>query len=548
MAAIDNEALGRADEHARNAEWFMRTREADRENKANRAKMAFFLAGTTGISTWPCPVAATKVADGCAAANGTWSYTNAPQSWDAGGALKGNQTWYGGFTRPPWNVPGADYKVGATDSIATMLANPSTYDPAVRAWPAGCTYSASGWPWNTSMAWVNCINSSGSGGKMSFNNLYLGAAFGHPAVALEMSRLVNNEITNVISYNDANVSNPIFSGGFRIGQFYLPSSTVNTTWTNVSFLGNFNDGTGCCDTATKDGQLLLLNSAGTHTFDYVVFKDWVISTVDILSSNDTGPRATLNVKHSVVDGCNFRSAVGHTECWVGGRGWAQMNWQYNLFAQPYNAGNHRAFFHMTSTASPAGVGGLDYENNVVLLKQNSTLNGSLLSGVPFSLVGGTFTLTGAIANPYDVLQCGVAVNSAIDPVLGGTKNTQLSLYKQNGSNAFGPTFQTDCAGDQLVSTWCPVTGVYGNTTTVAATTGGQISSLAANYVHDWGYTPMTGTVVVQNNYIDPSSLGTGFMESPSDCSGITSFTWTNNINLLDGTSITGWAAPLGTSC
>ena len=550
LEAIDAGKFTTADENTRDAEWFKWAREADREAKARVFHAQFFSAA--GITIPKCPQPGDST-DGCATSAGTWQYPT--PCFGAGGALQGSLTFYNGFSRPAWNVVGCDYPTGATTTKAQMLANAATYDPAVQSWPSGCTYSATGWPYNTAMPWVDCLNSTGTAGTLTIQNLYLGAAFGHKSVGIRLSRSVKNVVSNIIIDNDADISSVTQVGGLQVGLINLQSGAHDVSVSNVTANGHFNDGTGCCDTAF--GVLMELSTSTAISFDQVVFDNFQQYSVGLLGTNHT-----LSVTRSVINGCMARTPPGHTECWFGSTNYGTgtvpgITYSYNVLFQPPGYGNHEEFMHITNTGPPDGaVNGFVMDHNIEIGNPTSPANGQGVAGIQFQLINGTFALTAAFPANISWLTTGTEIYQAINPNNSTQTNTVLSLWAQNGSNAYGPTFQTDCGSNQANTVWCPTGGSqnvlnYNNTTTVAPTTGGKLSTNSFNYFHDWSRGPMSGTVSIHDNYVYlVGILATGgWQRSPSDCTGITSGPFgSNNINLLDGSSLSSWTAPIGTGC
>lgn len=549
LERLDSASLLHADPNRVDAERFKWMLIADKEARAKSS--AFFASGLTATN-WPCPQS-TLYTDGCATSSGTWTFPNPTQCWTAGGSLQGSLIFYSGFTRPAWNLPGCDYPIGATTTKAQMLANPSTYDPAVQSWPSGCTYSSTGWPYNTVMPWVDCLNSTGTAGTLTIKNLYLGAAFGHKSVGIRLSRSANDVLSNIIIDNDADISAVTTVGGIQVGVINLQSGSHDVSLANVTVNGNFNNGSGCCDTGF--GTLMELSTSTAISFDQVVFDNVQQYSVGLL-----GTGHTLSVTRTVLNGCMARLPPGHTECWFGSTNYGTgttpgVTYSYNVFFMPPNYGTHEEFMHITSTTSASPVNGFVMDHNIEISNPNGTSTGALITSVPFQLVNGTFTLTGTFPDTITKLATGTHITTAIDPNNSQAKAVALSLWQQNGSNAYGPTFTTDCGSGQPNTVWCPtslsaVSTNYNNTTTVAATTG-TLATEEFNYFHDWSKTPMSGTVNIHDNYVYLGSIqpSGGWQRSPSDCTGITSGPFgSNNINLLNGSSLNGWTAPLGTGC
>ena len=431
--------------------------------------------------------------DGCPEAPTTATFT-IPNCWVGNGLRQSGQTWDPalGSHPPAWNVPGCDYPVGATTPAATMLANPSTYDPLYQdtsgRYPniptscrvidphdptnTGVSLSAPdipaatyyGWVRNEQMPMLYCSTQAFTG----LSNLYFGAyPSRHKAVGIFIERNSSKNLVfqNVIFAGDQDVlwSSQILSG----------NALQNVTFKHSSFNGNFFDPSGCCQV----GNAVWVNlwTSGTVSFDYVNISEFQGYEVT-LNTGRTIPagKGSISISHSVINGCLWRQAAGHGECFTGGPGgWNNFNIHYNLFLWYGGNGGHTTFFHLNNTNYNSPYNNVEIGHNLYISNTNGNAPQKILyhledAGPLYNhaamlvLDGGT--ARGANLRPGQCLQQGMAV-----------QGTALNLWTRiggTGCDARNTKFLVDCSGgENLNYPMCPTQSVSGTGNTYDPSTG-----------------------------------------------------------------------------
>jgi hypothetical protein len=451
------------------------------------------LSTTGGAKSPNCPYGMDK-GDGCPEAPTTAGY-RIPNCWVGNGLRQSGQTWDPalGEHPPSWNVPGCDYPVGATTSAAEMLANPATYDPLYQDTPGhypnvppscrvidpndpknvGVQIAAPmiiratyyGWVRNEQMPMLYC----GTQDFKGLSNLYLGAyPSRHKAVGIfiERSSSANIEFQNLILSGDQDVlwSSQIMSG----------NAIQNISFKHSSFNGNFFDPSGCCQSGSAN-WMELWNKSGTISFDYVNISEFQGYEVTLNTGRTIpGGKGSISITHSVLNGCLWRQAAGHGECFTGGPGgWNHFDLRYNLIMWYGGNGGHTTFFHLNSTNYNSPYDNVEIEHNLYISNTNGNPPPKILyhledAGPAYNhaamLVLDGAAVRGGNLRPGQCLQQGMAV-----------QGTALNLWKLiggTGCDARNTKFLVDCAGGENFNyPMCPSVSVSGAGNTYDPSTG-----------------------------------------------------------------------------
>ena len=360
-------------------------------------------------------------ADGCAGASQSATFQ---QSNFFTYAAQSGQTL---SSRPPWNVAGVDYPVGATTAVGSLT------NPAAGGLPSGCTYYANGYndmistvqtafraeyTLNTQNAntisgnptpdYINpvvyCQNPSFAGNLSGFNFGPIGlgdnsSTANHSCIFVMISRGVhgNINITNNNFENDTYCS----LGPNVINQFALlrfgnsNNASLNTiTVMNNTALGHYNDA--CCITPSAltiannkgaqyfagDGtEFLVVNiTACVCTIEYNSTKNFPNHHYTInFASSAIAQGSTWVHKYNYMEGWHSYCATGHGEVIFSDGGTSTFpvgarNFEYNTVLQPTGSGNCSA-----TTFYPMGGSSTDYMTSVTI-NANTMVLGNYAGG------------------------------------------------------------------------------------------------------------------------------------------------------------------------
>lgn len=390
-----------------------------------------------------CPFGA-GLGDGCPTPNGG-TFLYAP---GLAGLRQSGQAWYAPHPMS-WNVAGIDYKIGAYTPRATMLLDPTTYDPFINI-PANCVTghviggapNPGKWMFNGVMDYLYC---SGSPASFNIKHYYFGAwpsvVFqgttypAHNAVGLFFAGSAPLNIEDVYVINDSNTTNTTsFWSGFGQTGWFFSNAAQDQTFTSVTFEGN--DTQNCCIAGWAD-FLVFGNPSGNVTMNYVALTDFP----SYFANFNVPINKTLKFTNSVFAGCNERSYTGHTECITNGDA-ASYDWSYDtILINSKGSVALQAWCHCNF--APTGASALvSLQNN--LLASNCGMACNLAeTSISFTLNSGLLTLT---APSSFGLRAGAIINgtnlSTFGPVLAGD------------GLAIGSQIATDCVAQNQTLPWC----------------------------------------------------------------------------------------------
>lgn len=360
------------------------------------------------------------------------------------------------------------------------------------------------WPYSSNqskpMAYIKC--GFGSTKSITFNDMYFGARAGkHWAVGIDISTTTTDVTFNDCMWegDESNVKSPVngtgsYAGGVSGGVTGL-NGIASYTFNNVTVLGNFRNGTGCCDYGADGLAMFRLITSGNISISYMAAYNYLGY---VLFTTLSSP-GLFSTDHSFIDGCTQRVGMGHLECFTNSSAMAGHSQSYNVWHYLKGMPTQQAFDHVDSTSSN-GQGPITFDH-VMLFGSTSGYPGSAPTSY-FHLENGLwhFDSDPPLASGNLAVGRGANLNSF----------GSLTFYDQNSTDANGwPIFNTDCGADQAPSAACP--GAQNSTSCTLQCFTGSIVNDVLTVSALTGYVNATATITsgaATNTKIDSQTSGT----------------------------------------
>lgn len=480
--------------------------------------------------------------DGCAYSNpsSTYQVTNFFTSY----ARQSSQTYAstGGNTSsahpPPWDVAGVDYPVGYYTAKASLK------DPAVTQ-PTNCTYHLTGSLFNSAFPYLECGTASGQ--NVDIEGYNFGPVGGHDCtpVTLSSANLTSGTTVTIkdnLFENGADCSNNATNNITGMIQTDITGYTIGST-INVQYntwLGHWADP--CCDQPPYSPRAMGFLTTGSLTFEYNAIVNW---PSDPIFLGVGGGSNIGTVEYNYLEGWVYRGAESHGE-------WGSLSYgsgqstvgsflvAYNtLLSTTTQASNDTTLlWYSQGVASVVYTGTNMIANNVVVANYVGGVN---TSG-KVSFIVSDITETG----PGNVV---TITNPGTTHIAPGTalQATGITLYQYLGTDSSGrPQYSFDCAG--VSSPTCPSVG-YNPSVGPILTPMSEYASNSTGNADMLAQNSYDQTLFWKNNYLDPTGTGGGTIWAGGGiCYGTPGSSFSGNVNMLTGATITGYSHNVSTGC
>ena len=488
-----------------------------------------------------CAYSGSGWSDGCAGANmgSTYQVSNFFTSYARGSG----QTYASGGGNlssshpPPWNVAGVDYPVGYYTPKSSLK------DPAVTQ-PANCTYYSTGSPFNSAYPYLQCGIASG---QVDIEGYDFGPIGGHDCtpVTLSSANLTSGTTVTIkdnLFENGADCSNNATNNITGMIQTDITGHTIGST-INVQYntwLGHWADP--CCDQPPYSPRAMGFLTTGSLTFEYNSVIDW---PSDPIFLGVGGGSNIGTVEYNYIEGWVYRGAESHGE-W-GSLSYGSGQSTVGSFLVAYNT--------LLSTTTQAS-------NDTTLLWYSQGVSTVVYTGtntiannvVVANYVGGVNTSGKVSFIVSDITETGPGnVVTITDPgtthVVPGTalQGTGITLYQYLGADGSGhPQYSFDCAG--VSNPTCPSVG-YNLSVGPILTPMSEYASNVTGNADMLAQNSYDQTLFWENNYLDPTGTGGGTIwAGGGTCYGTPGSSFSGNINMLTGATITGYSSNVSTGC
>ena len=500
----------------------------------------------------PCPYPATYIADGCSAANQNASFlvtnTTGGTAYGYGktmSALLNTSTVPWTSTHPqPFNVPGVDYPIGPDKSFVGAYKDPATINGSGESIPA-CTYSATGNATNFQGTVYNkpkltCTMSVGTPANNTFtlNGYDFGPTGGHGATSLRINGPTTTIFTGTITLTNNHFSADQYVDNSSVGHMSILTQLKGETYiiTDNIFDGGFSFPTNIITTSgitAASATSINIPNTSDGTIAVTVYNATGGQKAFITSNVSGGTNvATINASSPLCNGGQDPSLYTTGQCYVVVN--EPIAFQRNPGAVAtslsiiLNTGAPSSTAYVGTSpglSSSYGSIGLSCVDCSALIKRNAFINMPVTLG-GFNLAdvdslgttyldiennfGADFNVTGQSHGAWFPLNTsnGTTTNAPNTPsnvtYSWNLCGYQSTVWQGKGSTCYSflgnPTATTDYTNVHYTN----IT-VTGNTAVINKPSASLPPGGAAAYALMFfnGAAGVTGTMAVNNNYIDP---------------------------------------------
>ncbi len=455
-----------------------------------------------------CPYTGDTANDGCAGrpAHGSFLVSSFFGAAFPAHAIQSGQTWSNNHPQN-FNVAGVDYAIGYSTDVTLQ-------DPATAPLPTGCTYHTGGNQNPTGGPYIVCVKLTGT---TRFENFNFGPAFGHDCIPIVVSagstgELVFNNDNFDMGANCAGLNTATTLGSLISIQPSGPGG-LNLTMTNVQLNGEF--------PKFHNSLLSLVNfntgsNGGNFTCDDSV---WLNSPVRFVTIGGAG---SVTCKHSYAEGVamlipnaqhgEFLETVNYPDAATV----SLQQYSFMTFVTPANTppASATTWMYFAVNSTTAVFSNVQADHNTVVVNSAGPFGWSL-SGATLSITSLPSWCTGA--------NCVTIGANFSAPGLSGSRRI----------NAYG-------TGSGGVGTYAIAKALSGP----SSGSQGWLTVHSAAAV-EFGANTFTSSTL-DSNFIDPTGATACFM-APNNPTFTNLTVITGNVNLRDGSAVTGIGYQNGTS-
>jgi hypothetical protein len=548
-------------------------------------------AGIHGSALGSCPNG-NSYADGCAGANQSALFQHANFFTGYAQQTTGAKTAYD--IRPPWNVAGVDYPVGAYTPLAS-LQDPATASPGVGFGkiPTGCTYYPNGSTPNGThgpLFYCTGISSSFTISGFAFGPSSAWPSSGHDCIVLQFSATVT--ATHTVTDNQFDLGGACSVGSSGTGTVYYPGliydiSPSNLVVVNNTFYGHWWEADAHCPAIgavpfpcqqglsgpSSYGMSPISTGANANVANVTIQYNAIVGfTGHCWFLNAATANTVDDLRFNYCEGWENRAGGGHGEAHYGSGaqlGGSQLvKIEFNTFLQPSGAGSFTTSTIQTDATSGGYIQSFLAENNVIVTNNaaglaaatmtvgyvvddgNGTFAGSAYTGS--GVAGQILTVTASTANPGPDIGSAVGNNFGLVAYLGTTVNAGAEAEGQVGAQ-----YSIDCGGS---NGGYGCTGIgYGLNSTISHNFTSQTATTStSDYYgglrHD--HSTITGDpgsgqgLIISGNYLDMT--GAGYPTTPwqTQSDGACSFpaSFSGNVDMTSNTARNSWSGATSNGC